>query len=71
MVQIQPRENVLDHAGYTAPDGQHELPCIIHVRNPSALKGLDHLVGTDHADHTDHTDHTDPLSEVWNASSVE
>ena len=29
---------------------------IIQIRNTSALKGLDHQVGTDHTDH---------LSEVW------
>ena len=57
MVQMvqQPRKQVLDHAGYTAPTRQHELQIIqiiqimqimhiiqiIQVRALSALEGLD------------------------------
>ena len=42
MVQIQPRNHVLDDADDTPPARQHEL---------------DHTYHTDRTDHTDHTDH--------------
>ena len=44
VVQIQPNNHVLDHADYTVPTRQHELE-IIQIRNPSAFRYLDHLVG--------------------------
>ena len=42
IVQVQPRKHVPDHAGYAAPTQQHELQYIIQIRDPSALKDLDH-----------------------------
>ena len=48
--QIQPRTRLLDRADHTDPTGQHG----------SAMKDLDHQVGTDRTDHTDH------LSQVLN-----
>ena len=54
IVQIQPRKHVLvDHAGYAAPTRQHELDHTDHTDQEaiSALKHLDHEVGTDHTDH--------------------
>ena len=41
MVQIQPRNHVLDHADLSGPTQQHEL---------------NHTDHTDHRDHTDNTD---------------
>ena len=50
VVQIQPMNHGLEHAGYTAPTRQREL---IHTDH------IDHIDHTDHTDHTDNTDHTD------------
>ena len=43
-VQIQPRKHVLDHADYRAAN----MNWIIHTRNLSILKDLDHEVRIDH-----------------------
>ena len=49
IVQIQPRQYVLDDADYTAPTGN--MGEIIQVRNLSALKDLDEQVGIDDLGH--------------------
>ena len=48
-MQIQPTNHVLDHADYTAPTRQHELPGTSYRSGIylSALKDLDHQVEID------------------------